>query len=702
MNTKGGTPGRLFSQITDSVTALKDQLGKVGLKGVLDKELAQMAIGFTDAAPRMRAGAYEMFSAILDAEALALGPEAAAQMTGVAETLRLRFEQAAKLGPVSAQMMNDILTEVMAGAGPISAELQALMDRLRGIASAGITVPIAVSAVTTGMESVKSALGKWGDTTAETTIKVSADTSPAMASIDEVNKRQLDPKKYAANANVSSWANVYLPPKTFVAIPVYPGSELTLPQYAKHMGEVLSAVNATPTITPRFGGGGAGATGFASGLESAWAALNTTALVGWSKDVDIASGKFGEMEQAIVDLGSGPAIGAWRNMRTALDSATASLAEYEKQLEVVDAKVKTLQRSEAVQNHRLEQQKNVLQKLKDAQQKQVDKAQKNLDELQKKHSDYIRVQEKELTDLQRLRDANQKSLEKYSSMKIAGQGADADRSFGQSQEAKKLDLAIMEAEDAHQYALAAKLTLQKEVLERKKQEADLQAEITYEPQLRALEKLLDPLGQQEMTYEQIVAGIGTLPLLIAQQTSAIEAQQLALEITRGTWAEEERLIALSIEALGLETQAMKNQQVLIDATEAKLQKIADKIWVATTEQYKLNKATQDAQAHVTYYSGLVDKMADNFIKRYDEMIAKQEELNKAQEKAAKGGGMISGGMGVPVSPWNAPSYKAPATAPSSTTTVVAPVYLDGKVIAQTVTRIQGNKASSYSRSGGRY
>ena len=86
-------------------------------------------------------------------------------------------------------------------------------------------------------------------------------------------------------------------------------------------------------------------------------------------------------------------------------------------------------------------------------------------------------------------------------------------------------------------------------------------------------------------------------------------------------------------------------------------------------------------------------MAKNFLSRYDEMIAKAKELAGITSGAS--GGSAAGGMA-------ATGYKA-VTAPSvGTTTVVSPIYLDGKKITEVVTRIIGSNASAYSRSGGVY
>ena len=116
---------------------------------------------------------------------------------------------------------------------------------------------------------------------------------------------------------------------------------------------------------------------------------------------------------------------------------------------------------------------------------------------------------------------------------------------------------------------------------------------------------------------------------------------------------------------------------------------------ATIETQKLaldliKTAHDEAAVKVAFYSEQVELMAKNFLSRYDEMIAKAKELNDVTSGASGGSSMSGGG------------YK-PVTAPSvGATTVVSPIYLDGKKITEVVTRIIGSNASAYSRSGGVY
>jgi len=106
----------------------------------------------------------------------------------------------------------------------------------------------------------------------------------------------------------------------------------------------------------------------------------------------------------------------------------------------------------------------------------------------------------------------------------------------------------------------------------------------------------------------------------------------------------------------------------------------------------IKTAHDEAAIKVAEYSKQVEEMAKNFLSRYDEMIAKVDKLNEKTGVGA-GGGVTASMAG---------GYK-PVTAPSiGATTVVSPIYLDGKKITEVVTRIIGSNASAYSRSGGVY
>jgi len=358
------------------------------------------------------------------------------------------------------------------------------------------------------------------------------------------------------------------------------------------------AANATPSKP----GAGAGAGGMApmaaelAKLTSAWNELNKTAIYGWSQATEVALGRFGDMEQGIASLGDnmGSQILSWRSMRAALDEANIALKNYDDQITASEKAIKGLEEQQTAYSEALQKSKDELQKL--------------------------------------------------STMKIAGEGAASDKSFALQQQSASLQLQILKAEDAHSYALVGKLKKQKEVVDRQKEEADLQASITYDPQKRELEKLLDPLHGQEMSFDAIKTRI------IDLTTNIIPAQQKQYDDVTGT----------------IETQKLALEGI--------------------------KTAHDEAAVKVAFYSEQVELMAKNFLSRYDEMIAKAKELASVTGTGA-GGGVTASMAG---------GYK-PVTAPSAgTTTVVSPIYLDGKKITEVVTRIIGSNASAYSRSGGVY
>lgn len=332
-------------------------------------------------------------------------------------------------------------------------------------------------------------------------------------------------------------------------------------------------------------------------LEKMWAALNQTALVGWSNSVDAV--QFGQIEQAIADLGkeiAGPQLEAWRNMRQAYDGAKAELEKY----------------SQAISDA----------------QKQQDMIQNSTrgwtDSHGRVHESLTRLQEKLAVVNQRINDVRSstdgwtdangrahKSLQTLQQMKLVGEGAASDKSFGQQQQLNKLELerlqitakgvANMTAADFTRLMEIDKL---KEQLMLQKQIDDLQTSVTYDPQRRGIEKLLDPLKGQEMTQAQITAEIKAAQTEIAKQ----EASQKVI-----------------------------TQEIAIG--EAELKKQRDRLWELREQYDACTKAVQD-------YEQMINKMAQNFLQHYQEMIRAQEELNR--QMAAGGGGVPGYASGGPV------------------------------------------------------
>lgn len=387
-----------------------------------------------------------------------------------------------------------------------------------------------------------------------------------------------------------------------------------------------------PVVGPASGAGGGMAPMEAelAKLTAAWNKLNDVALVGWNKTKEVERERFGDMESGIATLAEGypklieelskltegtaeyaakqeeikaamgtmgPSILAWRSMTGALDEANIALKNYDDQIALSEKAIGLLEKTQEEYNTALEKSKDELQTL--------------------------------------------------SSMKIAGEGAASDKSFGLQQQSAQLQLQILQAEDARNYALSAQLTKQKAIVDRQKEEADLQASITYDPQKRELEKLLDPLGQQEMSFDYIKNSI------IELTTRTIPSQQKAYDDITAT---------------------IGSQKAELDL---------------------IKTAHDEAATKVAIYSGQVEEMAKNFLTRYDEMIAKVDKLNDKTGEVPGAGGNVTTSM--------AGGGYTPVTAPAvGETVVVSPIYLDGKKITEVVTRVIGGNASAYSRSGGRY
>jgi hypothetical protein len=188
---------------------------------------------------------------------------------------------------------------------------------------------------------------------------------------------------------------------------------------------------------------------------------------------------------------------------------------------------------------------------------------------------------------------HQETLSNLQKYKIAGEGAASDKSFALQHEANlnqleinKLQVAINKAKDEGRLKDAMALSVQKKKLEKKNEEinaekavVDLQTTVDYEQQKRDLEKLLDPLSQQEMQYGDLV-------------------------------------------------NAIKTEMGAIDDKKAKLKDIENQLNVERDKQWLLKVEYDNSAKTVDYYSGRIEEMAKNFLSRYDEMIAKQDELNK--------------------------------------------------------------------------
>ena len=391
---------------------------------------------------------------------------------------------------------------------------------------------------------------------------------------------------------------------------------------AEQLTAGAGSVNPTVTI-------GAGAANIQE-LDKVWNDLVNTTLVFWSENGERE--RWDKMRIAIQSIFADPsgAFVAWTNMNDALKRAQEEL--------------------------------------------------KGMQEQSDKYDDMLYDLNKSLNKVTDSINAHQSALDKLGQTKIKGQTSADNESFQMQQESNKLQLAIMKAEDAHNYELAAQLTLKKEALDHQKEEYDLATSIKYDPMTRKLEQMLDPMYNQEKTWAQI--------------TKEVKAHQTALA------------------------------PLLVK--QANLQK---SIAGVQEKQADLNRTIIDTQAHVSYLQQRVDDMASAFISRFDEMKSKADELKRSLQDIIAmyasgqltGGGMGSFAYGGPVHSTGqyllhagefvlSKSMLRGLASPrinqisvsTGDQTVFVPVYLDGRQIATSVSRIQGQQSSARARSGGRY
>ncbi|MFA5636480.1 MAG: phage tail tape measure protein, partial [Anaerovoracaceae bacterium] len=292
-------------------------------------------------------------------------------------------------------------------------------------------------------------------------------------------------------------------------------------------------------------GAGAAAPSIALGasLDNAFKALSATALVGWSKAIDNI--KWGEIEQGIASLGGpiGENIGAWRKMTQEFDKSKAALEAFEAQIETAE---------EAVTKTEL----------------QISKTQATISKLSEE-------------------------LDRLSNMKLKGEGAADDKSFAQQQAIQKLELERLQIQQRIRQGTATEadfnrlfvIAQKKQELELEKEILDTQTSLKYDEQHRKLEKLLNPLEQQEMSYDQIRKKIVKAQKELTKQEKLLVKQEARLD----------------------------RQNTLVD---------------------ELRKRHDRASEAVQRYSQIIDAMADNFLKRYQEMMDAQEKLNNGMTGAS--------------------------------------------------------------------
>jgi Flp pilus assembly protein TadG len=263
-----------------------------------------------------------------------------------------------------------------------------------------------------------------------------------------------------------------------------------------------NAVGAFINIGAGIGGAGMGElTTDVNKLQAAWDAMNKTVIGGFN--VGAINKQFTEMRDAIGAVAqeqtgsseaAAEAANTWSNLRNELDAANAKLNETGKVLEASEAQCNLWQH-------------------------QID------------------LNSQAITRFQHANEIAQESINRLSSIKITGEAEADEKSFQTTQAINKLKLQILQAEQAHNYALASKLKLQVNELEKQKEIDDLAASITYDPQRREIEAALDPLHDQSETLQNILAGI-------RDQEGLIKANNAQMDILNAqNWDLEQKIIA---------------------------------------------------------------------------------------------------------------------------------------------------------------
>ena len=384
----------------------------------------------------------------------------------------------------------------------------------------------------------------------------------------------------------------------------------TVDEYVRYLQERISSANPLLMIS---------GTSAIDALSGAFAGLTSTGLFAWQRDFEminkeggVAKTTFEAMEIAIASLAkesAGPAIDAWRAMRNQIEAANVALKASENEIKTVQEYIKKLQ----------------------AEQVRLNKS----------------VQEW------------QDRLTYLSGLKISGETAAGEELYSLGVESQKLQLAIMQAEDEYNYELAAQLQLQKDALDRRREELELQKQITFEPLHHQLENMMDTMYGQEDTFEAISRAV-----IIAKESLATEKA--------------------SLDAVNAE---MDRQNLILTG---------------------LQDSYNNAQEATQEFSSEIDKLAQSLLEHYRNMVA--------QEEAAKAGYSAGGPGPVTRSGWDFVPAGSFVLTPrmmkmgypklnlenTNSTTVHVPVYLDSRKIAHATTRVTGQRANALQRSGGRY
>ena len=404
-------------------------------------------------------------------------------------------------------------------------------------------------------------------------------------------------------------------------------------------------------------GGGGMFDDMVANVQKANDAMNalTAGTTTWgAMNLEMVNKEFSDMETAIYgvsrnlaglnDAAGGAALGAWRNLRGALDSANASLKATEAELASSDEKIMRWERSLELVNRKIDA---------------------GIEASQKLVTGY------------------QDAISELSQMKIRGETVADNASFKLQQKSASLQLQIMKAEDKHDYALVASLTRQKEKVDRQKEEKDLQTSITYGPQRRQIEQATDALYGHESTLKKILAGIRKNQNGIEIETKRQRAlNKLNDELEKKITEERDRVWEMKVQY----DQTIKTVQTLQGAIDEmgrnavarwnEIEQAAKDAWKAANPE-----AEGEAPAGSYQHGGFVGVGGGRV--EYGEFV-----LSKAMLKA--------------LGQQRSPRYQPVQTPTQSSMDINVPVYLDSRMIGRAVAKVTGKTASAYAKSGGRY
>ncbi len=525
---KVGASTAAISQLTPKILESAMAAGRAG-----DAFSSQLAAAFTSISPQMQQLGVQSFSAYIQGLSQGqIAPDMANQL---------------------AQQMFNTGTFTATGVDSVNKALEAMAARMRAssLASAAKSVADTVSkifgSIGGGKAEEKKVTLKVGDAgTAAATNKslkqvqaqattlggmkpnvhTSANTAQANAAISRLVNR-------LSGMNGQTLATVYIQAKITGSGP------FTADEYVSYLEDKIGG--AAPNLTV-----GATLGGSFEDLTKAWAAMNATALPGWSTGRmaptgDMSIDEWNHINEAIANLGGNVEanLKGWWNMNGALIEAKKSMAEYTKATEAAELVVEGLQAQETKLNASLS--------------------------------------------------AHKERLSTLSSMKIKGEGAASDKSFRQEQAINRLELERLKIQ---QKARAGKATTadynrlfviaqQQKELELQKEIDDKATDLKYADKKRQLEKLLDPLKGQEKSYAALVKAIKQEQRVIAVKEKQLKSVQKTLEKERAKVAELKKAydkISRSVDVFATKINEMAaNFRARYDEMIAKAKELADAI-----------------------------------------------------------------------------------------------------------------------------